>query len=412
MRCRNCGNPNLVEMLDLGQMPLANALLDPLSSTKPARTFPLGWNYCEMCGLVQLTHIHSPIELYEDYPFVTGTAETTREHFRELAHRIVEVLETWFSKRKKMLVLDIGSNDGTLLKEFKWLGFKVVGVEPADNIAKIAKDAGIPTVTAFWSPDVARKVIQEYGNPDVVTATNVFTHVDDLTTFLEAMDIALAPNGVLVLELYYLPSILQATAWDMIYHEHLTYFTLKTLQNTLRRRGYDVFHAEITPVHCDSLRVFVKAIGDETHPVDGSVDELLAKEGVMDLPTSIGEFARRIEAVKGKTKHFFDEVHRLQQLVIGYGAPAKATTYLNYCGVSSYDMAHVIDDNPLKWDRVIPGTGISIVGPEWLKAGDADIALILAWNLADDIKAEVRRMRGESVRVFVATPGKGPVEMS
>lgn len=413
MRCRIChegiekagqSHPRGGVFLDLGQTPLANALVSPENLDKPDPTYPLALEFCPRCSFAQLTTVVNPREMFLDYPWVTGTTAENRLHFRDLAADVVKRC----SIQMDSFVVDIGSNDGTLLRAFQEALYgvhtKVVGIEPAANVAKIAQAAGIETYVDFFDRGVVERILQEHGNADVITATNVFTHIDDLHGFMENVDRLLNPNGSLVLEMYYLPTILDAGLFDLVYHEHLSYFTVRALNQFFEDKGYTLTHVEKTNVFGGSLRAYA-AFSGQAKP-DKSVHAMLDGElDTFDLWDHCELFGWKVDAVKRDLLNFLEEAHERGERVVGYGAPARATTLLNFCKVLKGSIAYIVDDNPLKHGKYVPGVRIPIYDPEALWAdAEVDHVLILAWNFAEGIHAKVREHLGKSVKTYVAVP--------
>jgi hypothetical protein len=401
MRCRICNNKNLKEFLSLGRSPLANKILakEDLLSKEP--TFPLELCFCAACGLVQLRHVVPPELMFREYPYVSSTTETFKEHFAKMAADVARISEA----RPGDLVVDIGSNDGLLLKSFQQMGMRVVGVEPASNIASLAIRDGIETVNDFFSEEVVKKIVQGKGKADIVTATNVFTHIDDIHAFARLVKDLMKRDGILVLEVYYLLSILENISFDMVYHEHLSYFTASTLDKFFRLMGMTVFRIEKVGSHGGSLRAYVQIQGGR-FKVEESVGDFLATEvkaGMLEFQT-YENFAKKIMKVRSDMLSFLDKAMAEGKRVVGYGAPAKATTLLCFCGVGPDKISYIVDENPLKQGKYIPGVHIPVVPPQILDRDVPDYVLILAWNFVDEILRKTQRFRSKETRFFIPIP--------
>src|SRR3989338_9805223 len=255
--CRSCKGNNLQKVISLGSMPPANAFLKKEELNSKEASFPLEVYFCKNCGFVQLVDIVDPELLFRNYVYVSSTSPVFIQHFKELAHRIIEN----FKLPKNSLVIDIGSNDGILLRPFKDKGMKVLGIDPAEKIAEIATKNGIETLPVFFTLQVARDVVKKYGKAKVVAATSVFSHIDDIDGFVEGVKELLSGDGIFVIEFYYLYELLEKNQFDTIYHEHLSYFTAKTISKLLHRLGMQVFDVSETDTHGGSLRVFAQKAG-------------------------------------------------------------------------------------------------------------------------------------------------------
>ncbi len=378
--CRVCAGKNLRKVLSLGSTPPANAFVkDP---KQPEQFFPLELSFCNGCGFVQLTHVVSPELLFRDYVYVSSTSPVFVAHFEDLAAVIIRR----FKLPQNSLVVDVGSNDGVLLRPFRDKGMKVLGIDPAEKIAAMATKSGIETLPIFFTPAAAKDVVKKYGKAKVVTATSVFSHVDDLDGFVKGVTELLADDGVFVIEVYYLYELLEKNLFDTIYHEHLSYFTAATMAKLLQRLGMQVFDVEETDTHGGSLRVFAQKSGGP-YKVEGSVNrftEMEAAKKLSDAATYV-EFAKKIEDKKSKLRQLLQELKSKGKSIVGYGAPAKGNTLLNYFGIGPETLDYIVDDSPWKQSLYTPGTHIPVVGFEELQKRRPDYIFILAWNFAEPI---------------------------
>lgn len=378
--CRVCAGKNLRKVLSLGSTPPANAFVkDP---KQPEQFFPLELSFCDGCGFVQLTHVVSPELLFRDYVYVSSTSPVFVEHFRQLAAAIINR----FKLQPNSLVADIGSNDGVLLRPFKDNGMKVLGIDPAEKIAALATKSGIETLPVFFTPTVAKDIVKKYGKANVITATSVFSHVDDLDGFVNGVGELLADDGVFVIEVYYLYELLEKNLFDTIYHEHLSYFTAATMARLMQRLGMQVFDVEETDTHGGSLRVFAQKAGG-SHRVEDSVKKFIAMEAARRLgeAATYVEFAEKIEQNKQKLRQLLQELKSKGKSIVGYGAPAKGNTLLNYFGIGPETLDYIVDDSPWKQGLYTPGTHIPVVGFGELNKRRPDYILVLAWNFAEAI---------------------------
>ena len=401
MRCRICHNNSLEGFLSLGATPLANQFLDLDEIDKKEQTFPLSLSFCSVCGLVQLEHVVSPSLMFAEYPYVSSTTDTFRDHFSQMAEEVTNVCGVG----PNSLVVDIGSNDGILLKPFQKLGMRVIGVEPAANIAALARRDGIETVNDFFDKRVVEKIVKTAGQARIVTATNVFTHVDDIFGFVDSVKALLQKDGAFVLEVYYLLSILENMSFDMIYHEHLSYFTATTLNAFFQRAGMKIFRLEKVPTHGGSLRVYVE-FPDGPFQTHSSVEESLSseeKKGASDIHT-YRAFAASVMNMKSGLVEFIDNARASGRRIVGYGAPAKATTLLCFCNIGIDKIPYIVDENPLKQGKYLPGVHIPILAPERLDQDTPDYILILAWNFVDEIMRKIRPHRARGTKFLVPIP--------
>lgn len=382
--CRVCRSTRLTRILSLGSTPPANAFLKPEELSLPEETFPLELDFCEECSFVQLRHVVSPELLFRNYVYVSSTSPTFVAHFKELAG----MLHRRFELPREAQVVDIGSNDGVFLKPFKELGMRVLGVDPAVKIAEQATRDGIETLPHFFTPDLALEIVRTRGNAQLVTATSVFPHVDDLDNLVAGVKTLLTPDGVFVIEAYYLLDLIKKNLFDTIYHEHLSYFTVKTISALFERLEMEVFDVEHTDTHGGSLRVFVQKQGGG-HTREASLEQFMKLEDAAGLyhVDTFRLFNTRIEANKRALVDMLRSLKQSGKRIVGYGAPAKGNTLLNYFGIGLDVLDYIVDDSPWKQGLLTPGTHIPVVSSAKLSEDKPDYVLILAWNFAEQIMA-------------------------
>ncbi|MBI2653765.1 NAD-dependent epimerase/dehydratase family protein [Candidatus Woesearchaeota archaeon] len=380
--CRICKSMQLQKVISLGSMPPANAFLKKEELSKTENIFPLEVYFCNDCGFVQLVDVVNPELLFRNYVYVSSTSPVFVNHFMELAGKVVEK----FKLQNGSLVVDIGSNDGILLKPFKEMGMKVLGIEPAEKIAETASKNGIETLPVFFSPEVAKDIAKKRGKADVITATSVFSHVDDLDGFVEGIKELLADDGVFLIEVYYLKDTLEKNLFDTIYHEHLSYFTLKTMINLMERLGMEVFDVDKTDTHGGSLRVFVQKKSG-VHKKTKEMDKFLEEESKAHLDdiSTYKKFAEKIERNKKLLLGVLKNLKSHGEKIVGYGAAAKANTLLNYFDIGTDIIDYIVDDSQWKQGLYTPGKHIPVVSSSELSKKSPDYILILAWNFADAI---------------------------
>lgn len=380
--CRICGSDKLTPVLSFGSTPLANSFLTESDLSKSEPFFPLEVNFCESCYLLQLAHVVSPDLLFKNYLYVSSTSKVFVEHFEAYAKDVYDQ----FKLDDKSLVVDIGSNDGILLKPFKNLGVKVLGVDPAQNIAKEATKQGLKTLPEYFTEQTARKISKIYGKADVVTANNVFAHTNDIGELVKGVKILLKQDGVFVIEFPYLGDMIQKNLFDLVYHEHLSHFSIKPLITFFALQGMKVFDVKKVSSHGGSARVFV-ARKDSKFRINPFLKEILADEKKLGLyeAKTFKAFADQVKQNATKLENLLDGIKRDGKTIAGYGAPAKGNTLLNYFKIGKDTLDYIVDDAPLKQGLYTPGTHIPIVSSEKLKKNPPDYLFILAWNFAEPI---------------------------
>lgn len=406
--CRLCRSPWIVPLWSFGTTPLANAYVRDDALDSPEVTAPLDVYRCEDCHLVQLHHSVSPDLLFRNYLYVSSTSPRFVAHFETYARHLVERLRL----RADSLVVDVGSNDGILLRPLKRLGIRVLGIEPAEAIAATATAAGVETIPQFFRPELAAALRHQHGPAAVITANNVFAHTPDIEGFVRSVKELLAADGVFVFEVQYLGELLRNNLFDIVYHEHLCYYHLCPLVTFFARQGMEVFDVQLLPVHGGSLRVFVQRSGS-LFPRERAVEELLEAERRAGLLTPIPyrEFAERIERNKLQLRKLLEQLKQQGKRIAGYGAPAKATTLLSTFGIGAETLDYIVDDDTtFKQGRFMPGSHIPIVSPEYLyhpldaARGKPDYCLILSWNFAEPIMHNHARFTEDGGYFIVPVP--------
>lgn len=398
-RCRVCKNKRLYEFLKLGPIPPANSFLKQEQLALEEPFYPLDIYFCPECGLVQLRDVVSPEILFKDYVYLTGMSQTMKQHFYLL---VVEVVNN-FNLSKDDLVIDIGSNDGTLLKGFKQLGIKTLGIEPAANVALVAEREGIETVNDFFCVEVAKNIIERKGHAKVITGTNVFAHINDLDGILQAVDNLLTSDGIFVIEVPYLVDLLSKTEFDTMYHEHLSYFSLRPLVILFKRFNMELFDVKRIPVHGGSIRCYVRR---SPSTIKNSVYQLLALEEDLKLNSfnTYLEFGARVRNIKLQLISFLKRLKRKGYTIIGYGAAAKGNTLLNYCKIGTDILDYIIDNTPFKQGLYTPGMHIPVVPPDRILKDVPDYVLLLAWNYLDEILEKEQKYRELDGKFIVPIP--------
>ncbi len=378
--CKVCHSTKLKKFLSLGNMPLPNAFLTKEQvDSKVEKKYPLDVMFCTECHMVQLAQVVNAPNMFADYAYFTGASEPIRKHFDNMAESIVNE----YKLGEGSLVVDIGSNDGTLLQGFKSRGVKVLGIDPAENVAKYANSKGIETVCGYFGKTIAGQIILRKGHADIITATNVFAHIDDLDYFISSVQILLKQGGVFIFEVPYLLDMLDNMEFDTIYHEHLSYFAINPLMVLFARFGMNIIKIEQMNVHGGTIRIHVRK-----EDVYSKVAEPYINEEVgygLDKLEIYKEFAVNIRALKLALKDKLILLKKQGARVIGYGAAAKGNVLLNYCGIGSDLIEYIADTTPYKQGLYSPGMHIPIKSFDNYYKEPPKYTLLLAWNYADTI---------------------------
>lgn len=399
--CRLCDSRKLEKVLALAPTPPANAFVSEDGRGAEQKVFPLDVYMCLDCAHVQLLDVVDPAILFENYVYVSGTSPVFIRHFQEYAAAV----RTRFQPPDGSLVVDIGSNDGTLLGFFKEAGHAVLGIDPAKKIAAQATADGIETWATFFSPELAAQIVGERGPAAVVTANNVFAHADDLAGIVDGIRNLLATDGVFVFEVSYLADVFEKTLFDTIYHEHLAYHTVKPLIPFFRAHGMELIAAERVGSHGGSLRGIAQPAGGP-HKLDSSVAELVAREEGMglDRPESFAAFSARIDAVKTELTALLNRLKAEGKSIAGFGAPAKATTLMYHFGIGPEVIDFIADDSPWKQGLFSPGRHIPVVPSAEIYDRRPDYLVMLAWNFAKPIMEKHTVFRESGGKFIVPLP--------
>jgi SAM-dependent methyltransferase len=400
--CRGCGSILTDVFVDLGMSPLANAYirLEDLARCEPF--YPLVVYVCADCFLVQLPVAQSPIEIFTDYAYFSSYSETWLRHAEVYARDMIER----FQCDSRSLVVEIGSNDGYLLKFFKQRSVPVLGIEPAANVARAAEAAGIPTRVTFFGLPTARKLDAEGKRADLLIANNVLAHVPDLHDFLQGMKTVLKPQGVATLEFPHLLRLMADNQFDTIYHEHLSYFSFLAVERLLAAEGLCVTDIEELPTHGGSLRVYVRHAEEASEPASDRVQELKAREEAAGFAClqHYRSFGEAVREAKRALLELLIAVKRDSKSIVGYGAPAKGNTLLNYCGIRTDFIDYTVDRSPHKQGLFLPGSRLAIYAPEKIRETRPDYLLILPWNLKDEIMEQMSYVREWGGQFIVPIP--------
>ncbi|MEA2404113.1 MAG: hypothetical protein QOE08_760 [Thermoleophilaceae bacterium] len=381
MNCRVCGRREVEEVLDLGDQPHCNSLLSPDQLSEREPYYPLRLGFCRNCTTSQIDFTVPKETMFSDYLYVSGTTKSLREHFR----RTAETLKERLGLGEGDLVVDIGSNDGTWLKQFQDLGLEGLGVEPAANLAELAERDGVPTLNAFFDADAAEQILARGKPPKLVTAAGVFFHLEELHSATEGVAALCRAGATFCVQAIYLGGMIGQNAFDQIYHEHLTYWNLTSFEQLLERHGLEVLSVDLVPIHGGSLEMLVGAKGaNRVSEPDHTVAPFRAAEierGLTEIDT-YHAFADRVWAMRDTLLEVLDEHAAAGRSVHAFGAPAKGATLLNSFGIDTRQVQVAVERNPLKVGRVIPGCRIPIV--EEGSVDEPDAYLMLPWNFLDE----------------------------
>ena len=398
--CRLCGQGLRRTFVDLGMSPLCESFLGPEELNRMEPFYPLHVRICEDCLLVQLeTYVPAEDIFGGDYAYFSAYSDSWVEHARVYAERMTDRLVL----SGDSLVVELASNDGYLLQHFVRRGIPALGIDPARNVAEAARLRGVETLVDFFGADLAERLVAERGEADLVAANNVLAHVPDVNDFVAGMRILLAPDGVATIEVPHLVRLMEGNQFDTIYHEHYSYFSFHVLVRLFAEHGLQVFDVEELPSHGGSLRVFVRHPGGE--PED-SVEALLERErrGGYDSVEGYVGFGERVAETKRRLLELLFGLKREGRQIVGYGAPGKGNTLLNYCGIRTEVLDYTVDRNPGKHGKFLPGTHIPIHRPERIAATRPDYILVLPWNLKREIAAQLEYVREWGARLVVPIP--------
>ena len=382
-KCRFCGEVLNSTFVDLGMSPLCESFLDADHLNVMEPFYPLHVYVCAKCFLVQLEEYVDPDNIFTEYAYFSSYSDSWLKH----ASNYVEMIVSRCSLGSDSHVVELASNDGYLLQYFVAAGIPALGIEPAKNVAQVAIDKGVPTITEFFGEKLARTLVAEGKQADLLLGNNVLAQVPDINDFVAGMKILLKKNGIITMEFPHLMRLMEENQFDTIYHEHFSYFSLIAVEKIFAAHDLTVFDVEELPTHGGSLRIYVCHTGEEKYPLQPSIATLRETElgfGLADL-TTYASFAEQVRETKRKLLEFLVGCKRQGKTVVGYGAPGKGNTLLNYCGIRTDFIDYTVDRNPHKQGKFLPGTHIPIFSPDEISNSHPDYVLILPWNLKDEI---------------------------
>ena len=402
--CRLCKKSDLSIILELKPTPAGNNFLtleEKLKNDEPI--FPLELYFCKNCFHLQLGHVVNPDHLFKDnYHFVSGTSQVNVNHFEDYAEEVI----SRFKLKKNSFIVDVGSNDGTCLKAFKNRGMRVLGIDAAENIAKIANDNGIETKAAFFSKTLALDIKEKYGVPDLITSHNVLAHIEDFSGAIDSITCLMGQHSIFIFEVGYFLDVFQNLWFDTIYHEHLDYHTVTPLKEFFRSMGMELFDTKRIDIQGGSIRNFVQISGGK-NKVNSSIEELilLEKNGGLTNTSDLRTFQSRVDMVKNNLSQLLKDIKEEGMSIAGYGAPTKSTTLMNYFELDESLIDYIIDDNPLKQGKYSPLLHIPVVSSDHLLGETKpDNLLILAWNFAESIIEKVKNTSDYDGRFIIPLP--------
>ncbi|WP_278974991.1 class I SAM-dependent methyltransferase [Nitrosopumilus sp.] len=399
--CRICSSQDLKLILDLGKQPLANAFIKKENLQKYENKFPLRLYLCKNCFLLQLLDIVDKKILFKEYLYLTSASKPILNHFQKYAS---EIYNEFLKEIKKPFVIEIGSNDGSLLKEFKKLGTDVLGIEPAKNIAKMANDIGIPTKSNFLNQNIIKKNSLEK-KASIVVANNVFGHIEDLKEFMKCIKLLLKNKGIFVFEVPYLIDLIQKLEFDTVYHEHLSYFSLRPLMKLMNEFNLEIFDVKKQKVHGGTIRVFVAE--KDNFEITKELKELIKYEekfGIYKIKT-YEKFSDNVKQLRSELQDKLSKFKKEGKIIFGYGAPAKGNVLLNYCKIGTQFLDYILDTTPLKHGLYTPGMHIQVRSDiTHQELSSQQIALLLAWNYEEEIIKKENEFMKKGGKFLVPIP--------
>lgn len=402
VNCRFCTEQLDNTFIDLGTSPLSNAYLKQADLYKQEIFYPLHVQICDQCFLVQLPQFEVPENIFKDYAYFSSYSDTWLKHcasYRDMVIARFNINASW-------QVIEIASNDGYLLQYFKEKSIPVLGIEPAANVAQVAQAKGIPTISQFFGKKIASELVAENKRANLLIANNVLAHVPDLNDFVAGLKILLAKEGILTVEFPHLLRLIEGNQFDTIYHEHFSYFSFLTVQQVFAKHDMTIFDVQEVTVHGGSLRIFVKHADDNSKAMADNVNNLLEQEKALGLDNikTYAQFASKIVKLKHNLLDFMLNANKQGKVIVGYGAPAKGNTLLNYCGIFSDFLPFTVDKNPHKQNHYLPGTRIPVLHPDVIKEKKPDYLLLLPWNLKQEIMEQMAYIKEWGGKFIVPIP--------
>ncbi|WP_281261993.1 class I SAM-dependent methyltransferase [[Actinomadura] parvosata] len=394
MTCRLCGSDDLMGVVDLGATPPCERILTAEQLDEPEVTYPLHLRVCTSCWLAQIPPLITPEETFTDYAYFSSYSASWVEHARAFVAGL--------DLRPDSFVVEVASNDGYLLRHVVQRGVRCLGIEPSVNVGQAARERGVPTVTAFLTPDSAEAVVREHGKADYVVANNVYAHIPDVVGFTKGLRTLVADHGLVSIEVQHLLTLMQLNQYDTIYHEHFQYYTVASAQRALASGGLTLVDVELLTTHGGSIRLWAAPEGAPSQ----RVSDVLAMEKAAGLHELSGyiDFTERVAKVRRDLLTFLITAAEEGSTVVGYGAPGKGNTLLNHCGIRPDLLPYTVDRNPYKHGKFTPGARIPIFAPERIAADRPDYVLVLPWNLRDELVDQLSYIRDWGGRLVFPIP--------
>lgn len=400
VKCRICKSKDLVDVIDLTDQPIPNGFLTQEQLKEKEEKYPLAVCFCNNCSLMQLRYLVNAKVMFDNYLYIPSASKTRIEHFKGLAEEIKEL--TKFNE--KSLIVDVGSNDGSMLIQFKNMGAKTLGIDPAENLVKVAALSGIETVNSYFDSKVAAKISKEYGKAKAILATNVIAHIHTLYEVIKGGEILLEDDGVFLMQFPYSLDLIEKNLFDTIYHEHLSYFSVKSLLVLAEKSKLEIFNIEKSELDGGSLKVYWKKKTDKKRKINsGAIKKILKEEedfGLYDIKT-YERFAKKVEKLKTEVVKKLKELKKKNKTIVGYGAAAKANVLLNYFGIDKKTVDYLVDSTPYKQGRFTPGSHIPIYSEDKIYETNPDYVIIFAWNFAKEIMDKNKKFKNNGGRFIM-----------
>ena len=400
-KCRMCKSTKLYRFLDLGFSALSDGFLTKKNLDDLEITYPLNVLLCKTCGLCQLGYTVPPEKMFnKNYPYDSSTTKTGREHFTKMGYDICNN----FNLKLNSFVIDIGSNTGVLLSSFKSKNMKVLGIEPSGNVANIAKKNGIKTINDFFSAKLAKNIFKKFGKASVITATNVFAHINNLDDFMIGAKKLLTIDGIIVIEAPYLVNLIDNLEYDTIYHEHLSYLSVKPVRMFCERHKMELFDVEIQKIHGGTIRYFIGRKGKKS--VSNNISKFLKLENRKKIYTNkeLDMFAKKVKLHRDELLTLLFNLKKSGKKIVGISAPAKGNTLLNYCKIGPELLDYITEKNIMKIGSYTPGMHVPVYSDKELLIDKPDYALVLAWNFADEIMANNKSFTRNGGKFIIPLP--------
>jgi hypothetical protein len=400
--CRACSGRLTVTMADLGLQPASNAFLDSQAAIPQEKGYPLRAKVCESCKLVQLDYDVAPEELFANYVYFSSYSDDWLNH----AKQYCEMARARFKLNSKSLVVELASNDGYLLKNFVAMDIPVLGIDPSNTVSAAAERIGVPTLVKFFGEEVARDLVREGRQADLIIGNNVLAHVPRLNDFVAGIAVLLRAGGSVTIEFPHLLELIEHVEFDTIYHEHYSYFSLHAIEQVFARHQLRIYDLQRLPTHGGSLRIFASHAARRDIEESALLREVRMQETAAGIPElgTYRQFSKRVDACRDSVLEFLADAKRRGKKVAAYGAAAKGNTLLNFCGVTEREISFVADRNPHKQGKLLPGSHIPVVSPDALMQSKPDYVLILPWNLRDEIRAQLDGIKAWGGRFVTPVP--------